>query len=88
MSKETKSNYWEEEKPLNIKEGSLQLKFYDKADALSLKMFYYDSEKEQATDSLRKNISLRKKYLQQSPEILLTLKELFAEWYDDLEAQN
>ncbi len=88
MSEKTKSNYWEEEKPLEIKEGSLQLNFYDKADALNLKMFYYDSEKEQATNSIRKNISLRKKYLQQSPEILLTLKELFAEWYDDLEAQN
>jgi len=82
------SKYWKEEKPLTIKEGTLELKFYDKADALSLKMFYYDSEEKQATDSLRKNISLRKKYLQQSPEILLTLKELFAEWYDDLEAQN
>lgn len=88
MSEKTKSNYWEEEKPLEIKEGSLQLEFYDQADALKLKMFYYDSEKAQATDRVKKIFSLRKKYLQQSPEILLTLKELFAEWYEDLEAQN
>ena len=88
MSKETKSNYWEEEKPLEIKEGSLQLNFYDQANALSLKMFYYNSNTNQVSDSIKKSFSLRKKYLQQSPEILLTLKELFAEWYEDLKAQN
>lgn len=88
MSEKTKSNYWEEENPLEIKEGSLQLDFYDQADALSLKMFYYDSKLEKATDSIKKSFSLRKKYLQQSPEILLTLKELFAEWYEDLEAKK
>ena len=80
--------YWEEEKPLEIKEGNLSLQFYDQADALNLKMYFYNSEEEKVADDIKTAISLRKKFMLESPEILLTLKEVFAEWYEELEAES
>lgn len=77
--------YWEKENPLEIKEGNLKLQFYDKADALNLKMFYYDSEKNRVSDSIKTSMSFRKKFIKQSPEVLLTLKEIFTEWHEELE---
>lgn len=72
--------YWENEKPVVVKSGNMEIEHYPKEGVLQICFYRFN---EQGEIEAAKRLSFRKEVLKKYPRVLNLLAEVFKAWQEE-----